>query len=83
MDSTDAPNLKDEKRLKAIKSVNDLFNGFISRFGDTNCKTLTGCDWSKKEDVQRYFKCEIYKDTCYRQFEYVIEQCIAEKSSVG
>ena len=58
IDSTDAPKLKDEKRLNAIKSVNELFNGFINQFGKTDCTTLTGCDWSKKEDIERYFKNE-------------------------
>jgi len=80
MDATDAPELMDERRLKAIKSVDKLFNGFINRFAETDCKALTGCDWSKKEDIDRYFKDEIYKDTCFRQFEYVIEKCIAEKA---
>ena len=83
MGSTDAPKLKDEKRLNAIKSVNELFNGFISKFGKTDCISLTGCDWSKKEDIQRYFKDEIYKDTCFPQFKYVLEKCISEKSSVA
>lgn len=81
MNSTDAPKLKDEKRLNAIKSVNDLFNGFINQFGETDCKALTGCDWSKKEDIDRYFKDEIYKDTCFRQLEYAVAKCVAEKSS--
>ena len=83
MGATNAPELEDEGRLKAIKSVNELFNGFIKRFWETDCTALTGCDWSKKEDINRYFKEEIYKDTCFRQFEYVIEKCLAEKSSVG
>ena len=80
MGATSAPELKDERRLKAIKSVNELFNGFINQFGETDCTTLTGCDWSKKEDLKKYFKDEIYKDTCFRQFEYVIEKCINEKA---
>ncbi len=42
MDSTDAPELMDAKRLKAINSVNELFNGFINRFAETDCTTLTG-----------------------------------------
>jgi len=79
-DANNAPELKDEKRLKAIKSVNELFNGFIHQFGETDCTTLTGCDWSKKEDLKRYFKDEIYKDICLPQFEYVIEKCVAEKT---
>ena len=82
MKATDAPKLKDEGRLIAIKSVNGLFDGFINRFAETDCTALTGCNWSKKEDINRYFKDEIYKDTCFRQFEYVIEKCIAEKTSV-
>ena len=81
-DSTDAPELKDERRLNAIRSVNELFTGFTNRFGDTDCRTLTGCDWSRKEDINRYFKDEIYKDTCFKQFYYVVEKCIAEKTAV-
>ena len=83
IDSTDAPKLKDKRRMNAIKSVNELFNGFTNQFGKTDCTTLTGCDWSKPEDIKRYFKDEVYKDTCFRQFEYVIEKCIAEKSSMN
>ena len=79
-DATDAPKLKDEGRLNAIKSVNDLFNGFTNQFGETDCTALTGCDWSKKDDIKRYFKDEIYKDICFRQFEYVVEKCINEKA---
>ena len=78
LNSTGAPKLKDEGRLNAIKSVNELFNGFMNKFGETDCSSLTGCDWRKKEDIQRYYKDEIYKDTCFRQFEYVIEQCISD-----
>ena len=70
--ATGAPGVKDEKRKQAITSVRDLFQGFNEKFGDTDCKTLTGCDWSKKEDVKRYFKEKIYKNTCYHQFEWVL-----------
>jgi hypothetical protein len=38
--------------------------------------------WSKEEDIKRYFKDNVYKDTCFRQLEYVAEKCIAEKSSI-
>lgn len=80
--SAEAPKLKGEGRLQAIKSVNKLFDGFIGHFGDTDCKALTGCDWSKADDVKRYFKDEIYINTCFRQFEYVVKQCLNEKPSV-
>ena len=70
--ATGEPGVKDEKRTQAITSVRDLFQGFNEKFGDTDCKTLTGCDWSKKEDVKRYFKEKVYKNICYPQFEYVL-----------
>jgi len=82
IDSSDAPKLKDRRRLNAIRSVNELFNGFIHRFGNTDCTTLTGCDWSKKEDIGRYYKDKVYRETCYHQFEYVVEKCLAEKASM-
>jgi hypothetical protein len=79
--STAAPKIKDQGRLQAIKSVNALFNGFVAHFGETDCKALTGCDWSKADDIARYYKEEIYKNTCFRQFEYVVDQCVTERSS--
>jgi hypothetical protein len=80
IDATDAPGHRDKRRKRAIASVEDLFNGFAKRFGHTDCQTLTGCDWSLKNDVKRYYKEEVYKDTCYPQFEYVVEKCIAGNS---
>jgi hypothetical protein len=80
-DATDAPEVKDKKRDRAIKSVNDLFQGFIKQFENTDCQTLTGCDWSKKEDRERYYKEETYKGSCYRFYEYVLARCLEEISS--
>lgn len=81
-DATESPQITNEKRIHAIQSVGRLFNGFIERFHHTDCQALTGCDWSQKEDINRYFKDKAYQDTCYRQFEYVIEQCLYEKENV-
>jgi len=74
IDETGVPDVKDEKRKQAISLVRDLFKGFKEKFGDTDCKTLTGCDWSKKEDIKRYRNEKIYKNTCYPQFEYVLAE---------
>jgi len=73
-----APGLKDPGRVRAIASVKGLFQGFIERFGTTDCCTLTGCDFSQKTDVRRYYKEKIYQNTCYRQFDYVLRQCLAQ-----
>jgi len=44
------------------------------------CTNLTGCDWKKKEDIKRYFEDQIHKDNYFCQFDYVVENCIAEKA---
>ena len=78
--ASDVPGTKDRRRKRAIESVEDLFNGFAKRFGHTDCRTLTGCDWTRKKDIKRFFKEEVYKDTCFQQFEYVVEKCIGKNS---
>lgn len=76
--ATEAPALEDRGRARAIASVKGLFQGFIERFGTTDCRMLTGCDFSQKTDVRRYFKEKIYENTCYLQFDYVLKQCLAQ-----
>ncbi len=75
-----ASGVQNEQRLAAIESVNALFRGFLERFGDTDCKALTGCDFSRQEEADRYMQEEIYKDTCFHQFEYVLSECLTEKN---
>jgi len=74
--ATGVPGVKDAARKQAIASVRDLFQGFKDKFGDTDCKTLTGCDWSKKEDIKRYRNEKVYQNTCYPQFEYVLARLV-------
>jgi hypothetical protein len=76
MNATQAPKIHGERQRRAREAVHRLFRGFLDQFGDTDCQTLTGCDWSKEEDAQRYFKEEVYKDTCYTYLEYVVVQCV-------
>lgn len=76
--ATAAPAVKDPGRAWAIASVKGLFQGFIERFGTTDCCTLTGCNFSQKTDVRRYFKEKVYEHTCYRQFDYVLKHCLAQ-----
>lgn len=76
--ASDVPALEDPGRIQAIAAVKGLFQGFVDRFGTTDCHTLTGCDFSQKRDVQRYFGEKIYENTCYRQFEHVLEHCLAQ-----
>ena len=71
-----APGVEDEKRTKAIEAANRLFTGFIKEFGTTDCRSLTNCDFSKKEEVDKYMENEVYKHTCFKQFEYVLAYCL-------
>ena len=72
-----APDVSDERRKLAIARVQDLYQGFIAEFGDTDCKTLTGCDWGKKEDVERYHRNKIFLSVCARQFDHVLAALLA------
>ena len=77
------PEADNKIRQQAIGSVRELFTGFKERFGDTVCGELTGCDFSKKEDQERYFKDEIYKDKCFRYVEYVLADCVQQMKAAG
>ena len=81
-DAAQAPEIGSEGRSQAIASVNGLYCGFIEQFGDTDCRALTGCDWSSREDVKRYFREEVYTTTCYRCFEYVLGQCLDQMACI-
>ena len=81
-DAKEAPDVKDKRRVGAMESVKSLFNGFMEQFGDTDCQTITGCDWSKKEDRDRYFKDKVYKDKCYKYVEYVIARCLDQRATM-
>ncbi len=81
-DADDVPEIDNEKRHQAIRSVRNLFLGFLERFGQTDCQTLTGCDWGKKEDARRYYHEKVYLRVCMPQMEYVM-RCILQSNSDG
>ncbi|MBW2093173.1 MAG: C_GCAxxG_C_C family protein, partial [Deltaproteobacteria bacterium] len=71
IDSDQAPAIEDEERTKAIEAVKNLFQGFIEQFGDTDCQRLTGCDFSREAEQERYRAEEVYLK-CFKYFEYVL-----------
>ena len=70
------PKEDEKQRNKAIKAVNELYKDFISQYKNTECITLIGCDLSKPEDQARYFEKEIYKDTCFEFYNFVMNRFI-------
>ena len=73
-----APTLEHDGRARAIATVKGLFQGFIERFGTTDCGLLTGCDFSQKTDVRRFYREKIYENTCFRHFDYVLRLCLTQ-----
>lgn len=58
----------------AVEQVGDLYEDFLKRFGSTECKALTSCDFSKAEDQSRYIEDEIYKEKCWEYFNFVMNR---------
>ena len=77
-DQTAEPAVDDPKRKQAIAAVNGLFNGFLERFGATECHTLTRCDHSIPEENERFHRDQVYTDSCLPQLEYVISYCLEQ-----
>jgi hypothetical protein len=82
-DAEKAPEIGGERRAHAIEAVSDLYAGFVERFGTTDCQTLTGCDWGRQGDIDRYMEEKTYEDTCYKYFEYVLSKCLAASERVA
>lgn len=80
-DATRAPAIEDIERKRAIETVRELFQRFIERFGSSDCRVLTGCDWSKKKDRERYYSEKIYREKCYGYLENVLECCLQQVKS--
>jgi len=55
-----------------------LYHGFIERFGTTECRALTGCDFSKEEDRARFGQEKVFERQCCKQLEYVLAACLDE-----
>ena len=65
-----------ELRDKAIAEVGEFYRDFLSEFGDTLCRNLIGLDMSVPEERQQYMDKEVYKDTCFKFFQFVMKRFI-------
>lgn len=77
------PAVENPMRQRAITAVHGLFNGFLERFGATECHALTRCDHSIPEEVERFYAEEVYRDSCLPQFEYVLSYCLDQIESIS
>jgi hypothetical protein len=70
------PEKHEGERNKAIHAVGELYGGFLKEFGNTDCKTLSHCDFSNPEDLSRYIQNKGWKNTCDVFLKYVMNKCI-------
>ena len=65
-----------DSRAKAIAEVNAFYRDFLSEFGNTVCKQLIGLNLGDPEDGKQYIEKEVYKDTCFKFFKFVMNRFI-------
>ena len=68
-------------RDKAVKAVKEFYLDFLKEFNSTDCQTLTSCDFSKEEDAKRYMDEKIYKDKCFKYFNFVMNRFIGREAN--
>ena len=70
-----------ETRAQAIAEVNEFYRDFLGEFNNTICKELINLDFSKPGEGQRYAKEEVYKDTCFKYFNFIMDRFIERDKS--
>ena len=78
------PEEHEQERNKAIHAVCELYSDFLKEFGSTDCKTLSHCDFSNPEELNRYIQNKGWKNTCDIFLKFVVNKCIelAEKEKL-
>jgi len=64
-------------RERAIAGVASLYRDFLKEFGSTDCRALSGCDYSNPEDIERRMLNEDWKQTCDVFLRFVMIRCAA------
>ena len=70
------PEEHEQERNKANHAVGELYSDFLKEFGSTDCKTLSHCDFSNPEDLNRYIQNKGWKNTCDIFLKFVMDKCI-------
>jgi len=78
------PEEHEQERNKAIHAVYELYSDFLKEFGSTDCKTLSHCDFSNPEELNRYTQNKGWKNTCDIFLKFVVNKCseLAEKEKL-
>jgi len=65
-----------DDRDKAIADVNEFYRDFMAEFGTAHCKQLISLDMSIPEEREQFREKEVYKDTCFKFFQFVMKRFI-------
>jgi len=69
---------EEETRDLVIREVNELYRDFIGQFGNAVCRELIQCDLGNPEEQARYMEQQIYRDTCFKYFKFIMNRLIEE-----
>jgi len=64
-----------QARERATRMTHEFYRRFLKEFKRTDCRSLTGCDFSRPEDAMRYQRNQVWTDTCDRYLELAIRTC--------
>ena len=53
----------------------EFYRRFLNEFNRTDCRSLTGCDFSRPEEMMRYWSKQVWTDTCDKYLEFAIRTC--------
>ena len=68
---------KDE-RDNAIAEVGAFYRDFLAEFGNTQCRNLISLNMSVPEERKQYIEGQVYKDTCFKFFKFVMNRFIEQ-----
>jgi C_GCAxxG_C_C family probable redox protein len=64
-----------QARDRATTMTREFYQRFLKEFNRLDCRSLTGCDFGRPEEVKRYFGKQVWTDTCDKYLEFAIRTC--------
>ena len=64
-----------EARERATRMTGEFYKRFLKEFNRIDCCSLTGCDFSRPDEANRYYSKNIWADTCDKYLEFAIRTC--------
>ncbi|MBU2550326.1 MAG: C-GCAxxG-C-C family protein [Proteobacteria bacterium] len=74
-EATGRPEDEEDRRTAAVKGVGRLYRAFLQEFGDTDCRTLTDCDFSSADEVGQYMANKTWEKKCDVFLRFVFDAC--------